>query len=84
MVDRMRFANGQYGEHGGELMTGGKGEKRKEGRLSWKWMLGKRKKKSDGRGQGRGNGNGNGDGEVFDGVDARGEWVSTNSRGSSR
>ncbi len=82
MVDRMFFPTWQYGENGGEVMRGGKGEKRKESRLSWKWMLGKRKKKSDGRGLGHGHGNGNR--EVFDGVDARGEWVSTNSRGSSR
>lgn len=82
MVDRMLFPNGQYRENGGKPMTGGKGEKRKEGRLSWKRMLGKRKKKSDGRGQEPGNGSA--DGEMFDGVDARGEWVSTNSRGSSR
>lgn len=67
-------------------MTGGKGEKRKEGRLSWKRMLGKRKKKSDGRGHGHGHGHGHGlgEGELFDGVDARGEWVSMKSRGSSR
>lgn len=83
MVDRMFFPNWQYAENGGELMTGAKGEKRKEGRLSWKRMLGKRKKKSDGHGQGHGHG-GHGDGEVFEGVDARGEWVSTNSQGSSR
>lgn len=76
----MFFPNWQYGQGAGELMTGGKGEKRKEGRLSWKRMLGKRKKKSDGRGHGHEHG----EGELFDGVDARGEWVSMKSRGSSR
>ncbi len=76
MVEKMsmgEFGYGAYGD-GAMVMATGKGEKRKEGRLSWKRMLsvgvggiGKKKKKKSCGGEGAG--------EVFGGMDARGEWV---------